>query len=74
MDPVLNCGVDEDDVGLDDCCGLNGFSLFKNSLIPSRKFLCPCEVETIQRTRTDRSHSLILDMLTSPLSHIIEIE
>ena len=69
VDPVLNCGGDEDDVGgLDDCCGLKGFSLLKKSLIPSRIVLCAWEEEARERTRIDRSHSLILKMLPSPLS------
>ena len=58
----LNTGVEEDEVGLDDCCGLKGLSLLKKFTIPSRKVICPwaCEAETSERTTTDNSHSLIL--------------
>ena len=37
----LNTGVEEDEVGLDDCCGLKGLSLLKKFTIPSRKVICP---------------------------------
>ena len=35
----LNTGVEEDEVGLDDCCGLKGLSLLKKFTIPSRKLV-----------------------------------
>ena len=61
----LNTGVEEEEeeeVGLDDCCGLKGLSLLKKFTIPSRKVICPwaCEAEMSERTTTDNSHSLIL--------------